>query len=77
MIKQIINKIKEAAISVLPIYLLILIINFTPLVTLSAYEITILSISTIFLIIGMALFNLGADIAMTPMGKAIGVGITK
>ena len=33
MIKQIINKIKEAAISVLPIYLLILIINFTPLVT--------------------------------------------
>lgn len=48
MIKQIINKIKEAAISVLPIYLLILIINFTPLVTLSAYEITILSISTIF-----------------------------
>lgn len=41
MIKQIINKIKEAAISVLPIYLLILIINFTPLVTLSAYEITI------------------------------------
>lgn len=77
MINQIINKIKEAAISVLPIYFLILIINFTPLVTLTGYEITILSISTIFLIVGMALFNLGADIAMTPMGKAVGVGITK
>lgn len=77
MIKQIINKLKESAISVLPIYLLILIINFTPLVSLTGYEITIISFSTIILIVGMALFNLGADIAMTPMGKAVGVGITK
>lgn len=77
MLKQIINKMKESAISVLPIYFLILIINFTPLVALTGYEIIILSISTIFLILGMALFNLGADIAMTPMGKAVGVGITK
>ena len=34
-------------------------------------------ISAIFLIIGIALFNLGADLAMTPMGKYVGSGLTK
>ena len=34
-------------------------------------------ISAVFLIIGIALFNLGADLAMTPMGEHIGSGLTK
>ena len=77
MLKEILSKLKESSISVLPIYFLVLIINFTPLLTLSGYEIFILSISTFFIIIGMTLFNVGASISMTPMGKAVGVGITK
>ena len=31
----------------------------------------------VVMIFGMALFNLGADIAMTPMGEQIGSGLSK
>ena len=34
-------------------------------------------ICAVFLILGIALFNLGADLAMTPMGEHIGSGLTK
>ena len=77
MIKNILAKMKESTFSVIPIYLLVIILNFTPLITLSGYEILVFSISSFILILGMSLFNLGADIAMTPMGKITGAGLTK
>lgn len=77
MAKKMVNKLKESFFSIIPIYLLIIITNFTPLISLTAYELLILSVSTVFLILGMALFNLGADVAMTPMGKSIGNSLTK
>lgn len=77
MYKNILLKVKEAAFSVLPIYLLIMIVNLTPLIDLSAKEVLLFSISTIILIIGMSMFNYGADSAMTPMGKITGAGLTK
>src|SRR5574344_767689 len=77
MAKKMVNKLKESFFSIIPIYLLIIVTNFTPLISLTAYELLILSVSTVFLILGMALFNLGADVAMTPMGKSIGNSLTK
>lgn len=77
MIKNILMKTKESVFSILPIYLLVIILNFTPLIDLSGYEIIIFSVSSLFLIFGMSLFNLGADTAMTPMGKITGAGLTK
>ncbi len=71
------KKFKESMTSVLPVAVLVLILNFTPLIDLSAKEITVFLISAIFLIIGIGMFNLGADIAMTPMGEHIGGGLTK
>ena len=77
MIKALFPKLKESLISVLPITLIVIIIYFTPLVSLSVTEIVAFSVSAVFLIIGIALFNLGADLAMTPMGGYVGMGLTK
>ncbi|MCH5163380.1 MAG: DUF1538 domain-containing protein [Clostridiales bacterium] len=71
------SKIKEALFSVLPITLIVLIISFTPLVNLSINETIIFVVSALFLILGIGLFNLGADLAMTPMGEHVGSGLTK
>ncbi len=61
----------------MPITVIVLIISFTPLASLSTTETVAFSISAVGLIIGIALFNLGADLAMTPMGGHVGTGLTK
>lgn len=71
------KKIKESMISVLPVVAIVIMLNLTPLVDFSSAEILTFAISAIFLILGIALFNLGADLAMTPMGEHIGSGLTK
>ena len=77
MVKALLLKLKEALISVLPVTLIVLIISFTPLVDFTATEMIVFCVSAVFLIMGIALFNLGADLAMTPMGEHVGSGLTK
>ena len=72
-----ISKIKESLISVLPVTLIVIILNFTPIISLGIKEIVTFSVSALFLILGIGLFTLGADIAMTPMGEYVGSGLTK
>lgn len=71
------SKIKEALISVLPVVVIVLILCATPLVQLSAKEIVTFVVSAVLLILGIGLFNVGADLAMSPMGEYIGSGLTK
>lgn len=71
------SKIKESLISVLPVTLIVIILNFTPLIHLTLNEVVTFSVSAIFLILGIGFFTLGADIAMTPMGEQVGSGLTK
>ena len=75
--KSLFNKLKEALTSVLPVGVIVLILSFTPLVTLTGKEMTVFIVSALLLIVGIGLFNLGADLAMTPMGQYIGEGLTK
>ena len=75
--KQLLFKLKESLISVLPITLIVIFLNFTPIVNLSPKEVLVFSISAILLIVGIGLFNMGADLAMTPMGTHVGSGLTK
>ena len=79
-IKEVINslkdKLKESLVSVLPVSLIVLILSLTPWVNISGGELVVFGIATILLIIGIGLFNLGADMAMTPMGQYIGEGLT-
>ncbi len=71
------EKIKESISSVLPVAVIVLLIFFMKLVELGTKEVTVFLLSTVFLVIGMALFNLGADLAMTPMGSHTGTGLVK
>ena len=71
------SKIKESLISILPVTLIVIILNFTPLINLTVSELVIFSVSALFLILGIGFFTLGADVAMTPMGEYVGAGVTK
>lgn len=71
------QKTKESLISVLPVVAIVFLLNLTPLVNFTATEIWAFLISALFLIIGISLFNLGADLAMTPIGEHIGSGLSK
>ena len=75
--KELFNKTKESLTSVLPVGIIVFILSLTPLVSLTGQELTGFGISALMLILGIALFNLGADLAMTPMGHFIGEGLTK
>ncbi len=75
--KILLDKIKESLVSVLPVAAIVFILNLTPIVDFSAVEIGVFLVSTALLIFGIGLFNLGADLAMTPMGDHVGAGLTK
>ena len=75
--KALFSKLKESLISVLPVTVIVLIISFTPLVNLTKTETVAFVVSAVLLIFGIGLFNLGADLAMTPMGGHVGSGLTK
>ena len=75
--KELWSKIKEALISALPITAIVYILALTPLVNLNNTELITFSIGAVLLILGIGLFNLGADLAMTPMGAHVGSGLSK
>ncbi|MCR4935112.1 MAG: DUF1538 domain-containing protein [Oscillospiraceae bacterium] len=77
MIHALRNKLWEATVSILPIALIVLLISLTPLAELSDRELGVFLLSSLLLILGIALFNLGADLAMTPMGEHTGEGLTQ
>ncbi len=71
------TKLKESLTSVLPVTLIVCLLNLTPLANFTGTEIAVFIVSSAVLILGIGLFNMGADLAMTPMGEHIGAGLTK
>ena len=71
------HKLKESLTSVLPLSLIVVLLNLTPLVNFSAKEIIVFLCASFLLIVGIGLFSLGADLAMTPMGEHVGSGLAK
>ncbi len=70
------DKIKESFSSVLPISIIVLLLCFTispiPADTLLAFLVCVALV-----VVGMGLFTLGADTAMTPIGEYVGTGVVK
>ena len=75
--KELYVKIKESLLSALPITLIVYLLALTPWFDLSRAELITFSISAVMLIVGLGLFSLGADLAMTPMGAHVGAGLSK
>lgn len=69
-------KLKEALASVVPVALIVLALSFT-VAPLPAGTVLTFVMGTVLLILGMALFSLGAEVAMTPMGEYAGSRLTK
>lgn len=72
---KLIEKLKEAVASVLPVTLIVLALQLiTPF---PGYMLAAFLIAAVLLIAGMAFFSLGAEVAMMPMGERIGAHIIK
>ena len=71
------EKLMEALVSVLPVCAIVFLLSLSPWVDLSGDELAVFAGAAILLILGIGLFNVGADMAMTPMGQYIGEGLTK
>lgn len=71
------EKIKEALVSALPITAIVYIMSLTPWFDFTKAELITFTVGAILLILGIGLFNLGADLAMTPMGTSVGSGLSK
>ena len=71
------SKIWEALISVLPITLIVYLVSLLPWFSFSPAELISFTVGAVLLITGIGLFNLGADLAMTPMGTHVGSALSK
>ena len=63
--------------SALPITVIVYLMALTPLLDLSPVELVTFTVGAVLLIVGIGLFNLGADLAMTPMGANVGAGLSR
>ena len=75
--KELKAKIVEALVSALPITAIVYILALTPWFDFSAVELITFTVGAVFLILGIGLFNLGADLAMTRMGAQVGSGLSR
>lgn len=75
--KAMLEKLKESLLSVLPVAAIVLLLNILGVSDFSSREITVFLLSAVFLVVGIGLFSLGADLAMSPMGEHVGAGLSK
>ena len=75
--KELKDKIVEALISALPITAIVYVLALTPLVDFTGAELLTFTVGAVLLVLGIGLFNLGADLAMTPMGTHVGSGLSR
>ena len=63
--------------SALPITLIVYALSLTPMFDFTETELITFTIGAVLLVLGIGLFNLGADLAMTPIGTHVGSGLSK
>ena len=78
-LKELRAKIEEALISALPITAIVYLMALLPFFDfdMSQAELLTFTIGAVLLVIGIGLFNMGADLAMTPMGAHVGSGLSR
>lgn len=71
------KKLFSSVLSVLPVVVVVLIVHLTKLSPFAGNELIVFSISSVFVVGGMCLFNIGAESSMQKMGELVGSSITK
>ena len=75
--KELRGKIRESLISALPVTVIVYLLSATPLLDVSIGELITFTIGAVLLVVGIGLFSMGADLAMTPMGAHVGAGLSR
>jgi len=76
-LKELLAKIQEALLSALPITAIVYVLSLTPWFNFTAVELITFTVGAVLLVVGLGLFSLGADMAMTPMGAHVGSGLSR
>ena len=76
-LKELKDKILEALYSALPITALVYLMALTPWFEFTKAELITFTVGAVLLVLGIGLFSMGADLAMTPMGAHVGSGLSK
>ena len=76
-LKELRSKIWEALLSALPFTAIVYIMALLPWFDFSGVELITFTIGAVLLVLGIGLFNMGADLAMTPMGTHVGAGLSR
>lgn len=74
--KLLLDKLRESTLSVVPILALVLILNCT-VAPMPAWNLALFVVSAVVMILGITLFNLGADVSLIPIGQHIGSTLVK
>ena len=61
----------------MPITAIVYIVSLTPWFRFSKEELISFTVGAVLLVFGIGLFNMGADLAMTPMGTYVGSGLSR
>lgn len=75
--KELREKIREALVSALPITMIVYLVALLPEFSFDKGELISFTVGAVLLVLGIGFFNLGADIAMTPMGTHVGSGLSR
>lgn len=75
--KELRAKIREALLSALPVTVVVYLLSLTPILDLPPVELITFSAGAVLLVLGIGLFSMGADMAMTPMGTQVGSGLSR
>ena len=77
MLKVLWEKMKEAMITIIPVIIIVIGLSFTPLFDMTVSDYFVFIISAVFIILGIGLFSMGAEMSMEPMGETIGSNMMK
>ncbi len=77
MLKNLASSFKNAAVSTLPISIVVIIISLFFPKTILGTHYGLFTIGSVLLIVGLAIFSMGIDIALTPIGREVGSYVSK
>ena len=74
--RSLLEKIKESAVSVVPVMAIVVLLNFT-IAPLQSGQLPQFLMGGVLLILGLGIFLIGADLGMVPFGQRVGAALTQ
>ena len=75
--KKSLKTLKECALSIMPIIIVVLILSFSGVAKLEKFDYILLGITTILLILGLAVFQIGTEKSLVKVGQHMGNSLSR